>query len=189
MHYLERNFADRFERRRGAFIPEPFQGSIAFYILFLVLFCTENEGHDMFQEPGYFYSRSVLHLEFLLRQSGADSTKTVAIVGAGGGLGHLGCQFAKALGLIVVGIDAREEGLALAKESGADIVLDAREKQEKVVSEVLKVTNGMGAGATVNVSDSAQAAALACAVTQMQYVLFLSLGSRAYLGDLHPISR
>lgn len=37
------------------------------------------------------------------------------IVGAGGGLGHLGIRFAKALGLIVIAIDARDEGLALAQ--------------------------------------------------------------------------
>ena len=97
--------------------------------------------------------------------------QTVAIVGAGGGLGHLGCQFAKALGLTVVGIDVREEGLALAGDSGADVVIDAKREKEKVVDEVMKVTNGMGADATVNVSDDGQAAALACAVTKMQYVL------------------
>ena len=94
--------------------------------------------------------------------------ETIAIVGAGGGLGHLGCQFAKALGLMVVGLDAREEGLALAEDSGADVVIDATQKKEKVVSEVMKATNGMGADATVNVSDNDQAAALACAVTKMQ---------------------
>ena len=97
--------------------------------------------------------------------------ETLAIVGAGGGLGHLGCQFAKALGLMVIGIDAREEGLALAKDSGADIVVDARQGKAKVVGEVMKVTNGICADATVNVSDNAQAAALACAVTKMQCVL------------------
>ena len=94
--------------------------------------------------------------------------ETIAIVGAGGGLGHLGCQFAKALGLTVVGLDARPEGLALAKDSGADVVIDATQMKEKVVGEVMKVTNGMGADATVNVSDNGQAAALACAVTKMQ---------------------
>ena len=95
----------------------------------------------------------------------------LAIVGAGGGLGHLGCPFAKALGLMVIEIHAREEGLALARDSGADIVIDARQEKGKVVGEVMEATNGMCADATVNVSDNAQAAALACAVTKMQYVL------------------
>lgn len=93
--------------------------------------------------------------------------ETVALVGAGGGLGHLGCQFAIALGLVVVGIDARDEGLELAKDSGADILIDARQKKGKIVEEVMKVTNGMGADATINVSDADGAAALACAVTKM----------------------
>ncbi len=75
--------------------------------------------------------------------------KTVALVGAGGGLGHLGCQFARALGLQVVGIDARDEGLELAKASGANVVIDARQGKDKVIEEVQKVTNGMGADATV----------------------------------------
>ena len=101
--------------------------------------------------------------------------ETIAIVGAGGGLGHLGCQFAKALGLTVVGIDARDEGLALAEDSGADVVIDARQEKEKVIGDVMKFTNGIGADATVNVSDNSEAAALACAVTKMQYVFLESI--------------
>lgn len=93
--------------------------------------------------------------------------ETVALVGAGGGLGHLGVQFAKALGLVVVGIDARDEGLVLAKESGADVLIDARREKEKVVEQVKNVTNGMGVDATLTLSDSEGAAALACAVTKM----------------------
>ena len=93
--------------------------------------------------------------------------ETVALVGAGGGLGHLGCQFAKALGLVVIGIDARDEGLALAKESGADVIVDARLEKDQVIDLVNSVTNGTGADATVNLSDSSDAAALACAVTRM----------------------
>ena len=93
--------------------------------------------------------------------------ETIGLVGAGGGLGHLGCQFARAKGLQVVGIDAREEGLTLAKESGANVVIDARMGKEQVVEEVKRVTDGKGVDATVNLSDADEAAALACAVTKM----------------------
>lgn len=79
----------------------------------------------------------------------------------------MGVQFAKALGLMVIGIDARDEGIALTKEVGADVVIDARKGQEKVVEEVQAVTNGMGADCTLTLSDAENAAALACAVTKL----------------------
>lgn len=91
----------------------------------------------------------------------------VCFVGSGGGLGHLGVQFAKALGLKVIGIDARDEGLGLTKEYGADVVVDARKGKEEAVKAVREVTGGMGADATVNLSDASSAAGLACAVTKM----------------------
>ncbi|OJD36838.1 alcohol dehydrogenase protein [Diplodia corticola] len=91
----------------------------------------------------------------------------VCLVGAGGGLGHLGVQFAKARGLCVVAVDARDEGLALAREAGADVVVDARAGKERVVEEVRAVTGGAGADATVTVTDARDAAALACAVTRV----------------------
>ena len=59
-------------------------------------------------------------------QTGLESGQWVVIVGSGGGLGHLGIQFAKALGLKVIGVDARDEGLELSKHYGADVVSDAR---------------------------------------------------------------
>ncbi|KAL1304982.1 hypothetical protein AAFC00_003887 [Neodothiora populina] len=91
----------------------------------------------------------------------------LALVGSGGGLGHLGIQFAKALGLKVIGVDARDQGLALSREAGADIVLDARKGQEAVVEEIHKVTHGRGADSTIVLSDAEDAAGLACAITAM----------------------
>ncbi|KAH6675628.1 hypothetical protein B0J14DRAFT_691626 [Halenospora varia] len=61
--------------------------------------------------------------------------EAVALVGVGGGLGHLGVQFAKALGLHVIAIDARDEGLQLAKESGADTTIDARQGKNEVIGQ------------------------------------------------------
>lgn len=100
-------------------------------------------------------------------QAKLKSGETLAIVGSGGGLGHLGIQFARALGLQVIAIDARDEGLELSKKVGAQIVIDARKGNKSVVEEVHKVTNNQGADATINVSDANSAAATACAVTKM----------------------
>lgn len=91
----------------------------------------------------------------------------IGIVGSGGGLGHLAVQFAKkAFGLKVVGVDAREEGLALTKEAGADLVLDAREGKEAMVERVHKLTDGKGVHATLNVSNAKSAAPMAAAITR-----------------------
>jgi propanol-preferring alcohol dehydrogenase len=91
----------------------------------------------------------------------------LAIVGSGGGLGHLGVQFAKALGLNVIGIDARNEGLELTRKGGADVTIDARSGHDKVIEEVHKVTNSEGVLTSLNVSDAAQAMATACTITKM----------------------
>lgn len=96
------------------------------------------------------------------------------------GLGHLGCQFGKALGLVVVGIDARDEALDLAKECGANLVVDARQGKEKVVAEVHKVTNGVGCDAVLNLSDADEAASLACAITKM-HGLMIQIAQVYYL--------
>lgn len=98
--------------------------------------------------------------------SGLKNGQWLAIVGSGGGLGHLGIQFAKALGLKVVGIDARDEALALSKECGADVVVDARKSKNEIVSEVQTVSGGKGVDATVNTSDASPSASLACAITR-----------------------
>jgi len=95
----------------------------------------------------------------------------LALVGAGGGLGHLGIQFAKAKGINLVAIDARDEGLELCKEAGADHVLDARKGNNEVVKQVQDLTGGRGVHAAVNVSEHPTAAALACAVTRMHGIM------------------
>jgi propanol-preferring alcohol dehydrogenase len=100
-------------------------------------------------------------------QTGLKAGEWIAFVGSGGGLGHLGIQFAKVLGLKVIGIDARDEGLELSEKAGADIVIDARKGDEFMIEQVEKVTNGARADATVNVSDAKKAAATACAATKM----------------------
>lgn len=100
----------------------------------------------------------------------------LAIVGAGGGLGHLGVQFAAAKGVNVIAIDARDEALQLCQKMGAKYVVDARKDQESVVADVLAVTGGRGADATVNVSPHPTSAHLACAVTKMHGTMVQTAG-------------
>jgi alcohol dehydrogenase, propanol-preferring len=101
-------------------------------------------------------------------QTGLKAGQSLAIVGSGGGLGHLGIQFAKkAKGLNVIAIDARDEGLELSKKTGADVVIDARTSKSKIVAEVQAVTGGDGADATIVLADADDSAALGCAITRM----------------------
>ncbi|KAL1611065.1 hypothetical protein SLS59_000702 [Nothophoma quercina] len=99
--------------------------------------------------------------------SGVRKGEWLGMTGSGGGLGHLGVQFAKALGLNVIGIDARDEGLELTKKGGADLVIDARKGHEEVVKQVHAVTNGEGVTCTLNVSDAKDAMKTAAAITKM----------------------
>lgn len=103
---------------------------------------------------------------------GLTPGQTLCIIGSGGGLGHIGIQFAKALGLRVIGIDARDSALALSRSLGADLVLDARSGQDAILKAVHKFTgSAMGADATVNTSNVASTPALACAITRKHGML------------------
>nr|POE90208.1 alcohol dehydrogenase 5 [Quercus suber] len=91
----------------------------------------------------------------------------LCIVGSGGGIGHLVIQFAKAIGLKVIGLENRDAGLDLSEKYGANIVVDSRKGKATVVDEVQAVTAGQGADATICLSDHKDSPSLACAVTKM----------------------
>jgi alcohol dehydrogenase, propanol-preferring len=82
-----------------------------------------------------------------LRKSGAKSGDWVAIMGAGGGLGHLACQIAaKGMGFRVIGIDAGSKK-DFALECGAEVFIDF--EKQKAEDEVKKATGGLGAQAVL----------------------------------------
>lgn len=56
-----------------------------------------------------------------LKESGVRPGQTVAIVGAGGGLGSLALQYAKAMGLRIVAIDGGSEKEAMCQQLGAEV--------------------------------------------------------------------
>jgi propanol-preferring alcohol dehydrogenase len=60
-----------------------------------------------------------------LKVAHPQPNETAMVVGIGG-LGHLGLQYAKVFGATTIAMDVEEEKLQLAKELGADHVLDAR---------------------------------------------------------------
>jgi propanol-preferring alcohol dehydrogenase len=62
--------------------------------------------------------------------------KSIAIIGAAGGLGHYAVQIAKAFGYKVVGIDVGSERVKFVEKLGADYSVDAAEA-EKFVREKL----------------------------------------------------
>jgi propanol-preferring alcohol dehydrogenase len=81
----------------------------------------------------------------------------VAISGIGG-LGHLALQYAKIFGGTVAAIDVTDEKLQLAKELGADFVIDARTEDPAAV---LQAHGGADVAVGLAVSDQSFAAAYA----------------------------
>jgi propanol-preferring alcohol dehydrogenase len=60
-----------------------------------------------------------------IKETKARPGEWIVISGAGG-LGHLGIQYAKIMGLQVCAVDIDDDKLALAKQMGADLVVNAR---------------------------------------------------------------
>lgn len=81
-----------------------------------------------------------------LKETEARPGQWVVISGAGG-LGHVAIQYAKAMGLHVVAVDVAQSRLALARELGAELAVDAADTD--AVQEVLKVTGGGAHGVLV----------------------------------------
>jgi NADPH2:quinone reductase len=57
---------------------------------------------------------------------GLKQGESVAIFGAGGGIGHMAVQLAKRMGARVLAVASGEDGVALAKKLGADAAVDGK---------------------------------------------------------------
>ncbi|KAK3678124.1 alcohol dehydrogenase [Recurvomyces mirabilis] len=88
-----------------------------------------------------------------LKESGARPGQTVAIVGAGGGLGSLAQQYAKAMGLRVIAVDSGEEKKKMSLEQlGASAFVDFA-TSSNVVKDVQAATeDGLGPHAVILVA-------------------------------------
>ncbi len=76
-----------------------------------------------------------------IKETDARPGEWIAISGCGG-LGHLAIQYAKAMGLLVCGVDIEDGKLEHAKRLGADLVINAKTANP---AEVLKKETGGGA--------------------------------------------
>lgn len=71
-----------------------------------------------------------------LTKHGVQPGRSVAIIGAAGGLGHYAVQIASAFGYRVVGVDIGEERLKFVESLGAQRAVDANEAAEVVAKEL-----------------------------------------------------
>ncbi|KAH8888348.1 GroES-like protein [Thozetella sp. PMI_491] len=106
--------------------------------------------------PGQYVGRFCLFLSCLLCPliflGSANAEVHVAIIGAGGGLGTLGVQYAKAMGFIPIAVDIGEEKGRVCKELGAETYIDFA-TSKSVVEGLKKATHdGQGAHAAIIVS-------------------------------------
>ncbi|KAJ3730262.1 chaperonin 10-like protein [Lentinula raphanica] len=83
-----------------------------------------------------------------LKVSNAKPGHWVALSGAGGGLGHLGIQFAVAMGLRVIAIDTGSDKKDLCTKLGAEKWVDFVESKD-LIKDVQEATGGLGPHAAI----------------------------------------
>jgi propanol-preferring alcohol dehydrogenase len=84
-----------------------------------------------------------------IKESGARPGQTIAIVGAGGGLGSLAQQYCKAMGIRTIAIDAGDDKKKMCEELGSYAFVDFS-KSQNVVKDVQAATeDGLGPHAVI----------------------------------------
>jgi propanol-preferring alcohol dehydrogenase len=73
------------------------------------------------------------------KRSAVKPGQWIVITGAGGGLGHFGVQYAKAMGMRVIAIDGGNEKRDLCKKLGAEVFIDYLTVQD-IPAEIIKAT-------------------------------------------------
>ena len=88
-----------------------------------------------------------------LKESGARPGQTVAIVGAGGGLGSLAQQYAKAMGLRTIAIDTGDDKKKMCTEQLGSYAFIDFAKSQNLVKDVQEATpDGLGPHAVILVA-------------------------------------
>ncbi|KAL2439215.1 Alcohol dehydrogenase 5 [Exophiala dermatitidis] len=89
------------------------------------------------------------------KRSGLRPGQWIVIGGAGGGLGHLAVQYARAMGLRVIAIDGGDEKKELCKKLGAEEFIDFT-KVKDTAAEVMRITK-YGAHGVIVIAATKQA--------------------------------
>ncbi len=115
------------------------------YAEFTVL--EQNQAERMPERLDYLHAAAgplvlITAWEALFDQARLQSGETVLIHAGAGGVGHVAVQLAKIRGARVLATAGSEQGIALARELGADSVLDYRAGD--VSARVLELTGGRG---------------------------------------------
>jgi len=87
-----------------------------------------------------------------LKESGARPGQTVAIVGAGGGLGSLAQQYARAMGLRIIAIDTGDEKKKMCEGLGAHAFVDFLASKDVVKDVQAATPDGLGPHAVILVA-------------------------------------
>ncbi|KAK0475272.1 chaperonin 10-like protein [Armillaria novae-zelandiae] len=83
-----------------------------------------------------------------IKYSQTSAGDWIVLPGAGGGLGHLAVQYARARGLRVIAIDSGAEKKKLCESLGAEVWIDFKESKN-IVEDVKAATGGFGAHSAV----------------------------------------
>lgn len=114
-----------------------------------------------------------------LKTANLKAGQWVAISGAGGGLGSLAIQYAKAMGYRALGIDVGEKH-DFVKSFGAEAFFDFTSSKD-LVGDIKKLTDG-GPHGVINVSDSEKAITQSCEYVRTNgTVVLVGLPGNAYL--------
>ncbi|OJI99239.1 hypothetical protein ASPVEDRAFT_125961, partial [Aspergillus versicolor CBS 583.65] len=81
----------------------------------------------------------------------------VVLLGAGGGVGSLGIQYARAMGYRVIAVDAGSEKEEACLELGASVYVDINREGLDIARAVKGLTDGKGASAVIVIAGSARA--------------------------------
>jgi propanol-preferring alcohol dehydrogenase len=104
------------------------------------------EGYDSFEAASILCAGVTVYRA--IKNSQTQMGNWIVLPGAGGGLGHLAIQYARARGLRVIAIDTGDEKKELCLRLGAEKWIDFRESKD-LVKDIRDITDGLGAHAAI----------------------------------------